>query len=441
MKRYFRNERFRFREEFFGGYLVGQTNKYRVNGDGLEILSLADGRTVKGIAEKLNLPLTDVRRFLNLAVSKEILSLDEQSSLSLIVKFSNKDVFAGFGLNAPDVVLFEVTSRCNLRCRYCYASGGESNTRELTTLEIYKVINQLLKIGVKDLIIGGGEPLLRDDLFEIVEYAKERHFYVGVSSNGTLFDEIITQKLAKLPIDHIQISLDASTSKLHDYLRNAVIFNKVIDSIKMLVDFGVTVWVETVVTKKNLSEIPKICKLCADLGVVRFKPTRMIPIGRARQEPDLMLSKGELKSLIISTRRLASEYKNRLTVLVDQTFLSLIDPKFKAKKISWLEEKYFGCKAARTICAILSDGTVTPCPFLRRKEFIGGNIRKTSLLKIWGESASFCRLRSKFRRDTECSQCPHGITCNGGCRASLDVQDQITLNDVLFQKDLLCWAR
>jgi len=129
------------------------------------------------------------------------------------------------GLSSPLRVSLNITRKCNLRCKDCFADAGSSDTNELTTKELFYLINQMKDAGTFFLAIGGGEPLLRNDLFRVIEYARENFIAVSIVTNGLLINKEIAKKLNELDLDKISISIDG-LEKNHNYIRGRELLKK-----------------------------------------------------------------------------------------------------------------------------------------------------------------------------------------------------------------------
>jgi AdoMet-dependent heme synthase len=177
-----------------------------------------------------------------------------------------------------------LTNRCNSRCKHCYFDSGKSLPYEMKAKQIKKALDELKKIGVKKIDITGGEPLLRDDLEEIISYAKKQDFYVKVLTNGLLLSKEKLALLKKAGLDAIGISLDGSTPEIYNSVRNMneKVFNSVIKNIKNTVSFGFYVKVNTVALDLNIDDLVNISELCRKLKVNEHRICYFTPKGRGK---------------------------------------------------------------------------------------------------------------------------------------------------------------
>ncbi|HEC93061.1 MAG TPA: radical SAM protein, partial [Candidatus Atribacteria bacterium] len=181
--------------------------------------------------------------------------------------------------SSPFVIVWDITTRCNLNCRHCYSR--DRYEKELDTEEVLKIIDKLSMANVPFIIFSGGEPLLREDLFTILSYATSKGTYVGVATNGTLLDEDVARELKKSGVKMIQISIDSSFPEKHDHFRGKKnVFTKASSAIRISKKMGFLTVVSTTVNRMNYHEIKEIVLLSKNLGADWFIAFNFIPIGR-----------------------------------------------------------------------------------------------------------------------------------------------------------------
>ncbi len=184
----------------------------------------------------------------------------------------------------PQLVAWEITRSCNLYCAHCRAaahSGGYEG--ELSTDECFKLIDQIAEVGKPILILTGGEPLLRPDVFDIGKYAVGKGFRVVMGTNGTMVTESIATQIKAVPLSRISVSLDFPTPELQDKFRGAKgAFELALAGIKNAQAAGVEVQINMTVTQKNAEYLPELVDLALDLGVAAFHPFMLVPTGRGK---------------------------------------------------------------------------------------------------------------------------------------------------------------
>lgn len=180
---------------------------------------------------------------------------------------------------------WEITKRCNLSCIHCISSVGTQ--RELDTKQALKVIDNLDSLGCKELYITGGEPLIRKDIFKILEKAKEKKFKIGLFTNGTLIDHRNIKKI-KFYVNEIGISLDGSNSKINDKIRGIGTFKKIIKAISIIKNNKIPFGLYTTLTKINFNDFENIFKLVALLGIDFLRINEVSLRGRAYKNRKLL---------------------------------------------------------------------------------------------------------------------------------------------------------
>jgi heme d1 biosynthesis radical SAM protein NirJ len=179
------------------------------------------------------------------------------------------------------VVIWNLIRRCNLTCKHCYSISADRDfPGELTTEEVYEVMDDLKRFGVPVLILSGGEPLLRSDIFKISRRAKEMGFYVGLSTNGTLIGERVIAAVAAVGYDYVGISLDG-IGKTHDkFRRRDGAFDLSLNAVRLCRQRGIKVGLRFTMTMDNARELPDLIKLAEDEGVDKFYLSHLNYAGR-----------------------------------------------------------------------------------------------------------------------------------------------------------------
>jgi radical SAM protein with 4Fe4S-binding SPASM domain len=347
--------------------------------------------------------------------------------LSGIAQFGVRRPFVA---GAPFLIVWDITYACNLRCRHCYAGAGKPSPGELTTVEAKRVIDELHQAGVPLLALSGGEPLVREDLFELVRYAHEKGFYVALASNGTLITRNIARELKNAGIRFIQISLDGASAATHDRFRGVDgVFQRTIQGIRNCVEQGFFVNVATVAHRHNYREIPGIIDLCEEYGVNWFMVYNFVPTGRGASMVHHDLTPGEretlLKSLWERTRKgssvevlsMAPQFV-RVALQAEMGEDRKIFPMHFANpelpgRLANLAEFIGGCVCGRLYAALRPNGDIEPCVFF---PLAIGNILQDSFVDLWRSNPVLNDLRNKDLLGGSCGQCEYRYHC-GGCRA------------------------
>ncbi len=308
----------------------------------------------------------------------------------------------------PLVVSWNVTSRCNLKCSHCYMSAGEKQFRdELSTDAAKMLIHQIVEVSRPLLILSGGEPLLREDIFEIIRYGADRGLKMGMGSNGMLIDDDVAKRLKDAGMSTVAISLDSSIPERHDEFRGVKgCWEHAVNAIGALKKSGIQVQVNATVTKQNYNEVDDIMSLAENLGVENFHLFFLVPTGRGTNIEDITPRMYE--EMITNTLAQTTNHKMNVKPSCAPQFMRVA--KEQGVDMSrWVR----GCMAGLYYCRIYPSGEVTPCPYLPINL---GNIRDRSFRDIWFNSEVFTAMRDFDQLKGKCGICDFRDVC-GGCRA------------------------
>ena len=319
------------------------------------------------------------------------------------------------------LVAWETTRNCNLTCVHCRASATKGPyTGELDTQAAFRLLDQIALVGEPIVILTGGEPLLRPDIFDISKYGTGKGLRMVMAPNGTLITEANAGQMADSGIKRISISIDGATKESHDSFRGVKgAFEGALNGIKLAKEAGVEFQVNTTITKTNLDQIPKIQDLAIKLGAVAHHIFLLVPTGRGKYIVDQEIS--------------AYEYENTLNWFYDQREKTPLQLKAtcaphyyrilrqRAKKENksvtfkshGLDAVTRGCLGGTGFCFISNTGIVQPCGFL---DLNCGDVTKTSFAEIWNNSDIFLSLRNFDNLKGKCGACEYKKVC-GGCRA------------------------
>lgn len=254
--------------------------------------------------------------------------------------------------NVPLAVGWSITNRCNMSCSYC--ARPDSHTQELSTEQIFLIIDQLARLGTYMINISGGEPLLREDVGQIVRYSKNKGINTGISTNGVL----VAQRLDEIKhADSVTLSLDGE-EKIHDSQRSEGSYRKIIDAIRVLKASGMNIGLRTVLTRNNLSSIDFILGVAKEYDlIVQFSIVDFLPLGSHDNVRLLVPHASGLRSAIsylISQKKLGNRH-------IGNSFSGL------THLMQWPDYRQMPCCAGKIYCKIESDGNVYPCGNLINK--------------------------------------------------------------------------
>lgn len=390
-------------------------NWVSVNHTGAEILKLCDGKHT----------LSDIQN----AIAKKYNSSDKEQIAGEASEFVNAAGLLEFVSDVPFVVpeykgrskaiapykLDELwiysTLACNLKCKHCLVSAGKELKGELTTEEIKKLVDDAVELGVKRFYITGGEPFLKDDIFELITYiTKEKEKELIILTNATLFDDEKVRALEKVksPRLILQTSLEGHYAEIHDRLRGKGSFDKAVAGIKRLMNIGITPVVSTAISRYNEKNIPDTSRFLSKLGIKEHNLLWMHVKGRGASN---------VEELFVPSDRIASIMKDIRKVYKEQEIIVDNVESLKARVRMKRGRKNDLCSNCYEKVCVNSDGHVYPCASLNGdKRFDAGSIREKALKDIWLNAKIMAECRENSVQYKEgCSTCELKFFCGGGC--------------------------
>ena len=309
------------------------------------------------------------------------------------------------GLDAPICLTWELTYACNLQCVHCLSSSGRRDPRELTTEECEAVIDELQRMQVFYINIGGGEPTIRKDFWHLVRYAVDHGVGVKFSTNGSGIDAEVAEQLAESDYVDVQISIDGADAETNDHVRGAGSFATAVRAMEHLQAAGFEGFkISVVMTRHNIPQVDEF-KAMADHYGAQLRLTRFRPSGRGADSWEALHPTDQQQ------RELYHWLMDHPDVLTGDSFFHL----------SALGEALPGlnlCGAGRVVCLIDPVGDVYACPFVLHDEFLAGSVRdEGGFQKVWQESDLFTELREPQSAGA-CASCGHFDACQGGCMAA-----------------------
>jgi AdoMet-dependent heme synthase len=322
---------------------------------------------------------------------------------------------------APRLIAWEVTRSCNLACAHCRASAlSTPYANELSTAECYKLVDQISEVGRPILILTGGEPLLRRDLFDIAAYASGRGFRVVIGTNGTLVTAEMAHKMTAVPVSRISVSLDFPDARMQDEFRGAEgAYRQAVDGIFNARAAGIEVQINCTVTRKNAHLLPALVEKSLELGAVAFHPFLLVPTGRGKGLAGDELTPEEYEATLRWICKRQAELSGKLTFKpTDAPHYSRIARQCGVMPETGhgghgLDGMSRGCLAGTGFCFISHTGRVQGCGYL---DIEAGNIREQSFAEVWQNSLLFNALRDISLLKGKCGACEYKKLC-GGCRA------------------------
>ena len=369
--------------------------------------------------------------------------------------------------NKPRLVFWELTKGCNLRCIHCRASATElSSPSDLSTQAARDIINQIAAVSSPILVLSGGEPLFRSDIFQLARYGTDKGLRVALATNGTLVTKQVARKIVDSGVKRVAISLDGSDALTHDTFRGIPgAFDAAITGFRNLKDLGMSVQINTTIARHNAHQLPQVLELAKSIGADALHTFLLVPVGcgvdiAAEQmvppeEYERMLNwfydrslEGgiELKATcaphyfrVVHQRR-AAEHRSAAAAQAAQpiqeaaphshigpTDMTMpgstgieLKPHGIGKAVghpgthpSDMSAMTKGCLAGTAVCFISNQGEVYPCGYLPA---LAGDLKKQRFADIWENSVVFNQLRDPNNLKGKCGCCEFRNVCMG-CRA------------------------
>ena len=336
----------------------------------------------------------------------------------------------------PRLIAWEVTRSCNLKCQHCRADAhNEFYKDEFTTEECLKLLNNISSFSNPIIILTGGEPMMRTDIYDIIKYGTEKNLRMVMAPCGMLVTEENAIKMKKSGIKRISLSVDGADKISHDSFRGVEgAFDSVINAAKNAKKVGLEFQINTTVTKHNYKEMERILQLAVELGAVSFHPFLLVPTGRAKDLKNMEISPEEYENILLWIYNKKDKTPLNIKPTCAPHYYRIFrqmekDKKRKNKDIKY-QELYSmtkGCMGGQSFAFISHRGIVQICGFL---DVECGDIRKENynFKKIWEESPVFFQIRDIDNYNGRCGYCEYRNIC-GGCRARAYAETGNYLNE------------
>ncbi|HVE26705.1 MAG TPA: mycofactocin radical SAM maturase [Sporichthya sp.] len=310
------------------------------------------------------------------------------------------------GLESPICLTWELTYACNLACVHCLSSSGRRDPRELSTAQCMAVIDELEAMKVFYVNVGGGEPTVRPDFFELLDYATAHKVGVKFSTNGSRITPAAARRIAANDYLDVQISLDGATAEVNDAVRGAGSYDTALRALDNLAAEGFSnAKISVVMTRQNVSQLDAFASLAERYGAT-LRLTRLRPSGRGADVWD------EMHLFPDQQRALYDWLLDRGdNVLTGDSFFHLAGYGSALPGLNL-------CGAGRVVCLIDPVGDVYACPFAIHPEFLAGNVLDAGgFAGVWRTSDLFAHLREP-QTGGACASCSAYDSCRGGCMAA-----------------------
>jgi radical SAM protein with 4Fe4S-binding SPASM domain len=377
----------------------------------------------------------DVNTEVALADVKKFVALMRRQKMIFFRGEEPPEVLEVTSATGPQEIWLNVTNACNLRCVHCFRHGGQKFQRELSSEMILKTIASIAALKTGYVVVSGGEPLLRPDIFEILEELKRQELHVLLITNGTRIQEAEAKRLGEIKPWRIQVSVDGSTAEIHDRIRGAGAFDKTINAIRLMLTEDLDVRIYPTIHRWNIHDLKNIKALARSLrpNFEHFAFAKYHPTGRGRDNrDDLDIPDDEFSDAL--ARQFGEDVKHyNLQSDADShaakdltSYLPTRTP-YGSRKVN--------CGLGYGVLSIDADAKVYPCQWLHFPEYLIGDLYETSLDELYFCSAMVQKCRA-LRVDSSiptCANCEFKYFCGGGCRAKA-----LTYTDNIAGKDPLC---
>jgi len=293
---------------------------------------------------------------------------------------------------------------------------------DFSTEEAYRILDDIASYAKPVMVLSGGEPLLRSDVFDIAKYGTKKGMRMCIATNGTLVTEEICRNMKAAEVKMVSLSLDGSTDAVHDDFRSQKgAFAGTINAARLFKEHGIPFLINSSFTKRNQEEIPKVYKLAKELGATAWYMFMIVPTGRGEDIMNELISKEDYEEILDWHYQME---KNEHDLLVRPTcaphYYRVVlqkqkeeGEKFERRSLKFSTGGSKGCIAGQVICLIDVDEDVLPCSYFPRS---AGNLKEKSFKDIWEHSELFLEMRDFKKYKGRCGSCEYIGVC-GGCRA------------------------
>jgi heme b synthase len=319
------------------------------------------------------------------------------------------------------LVAWEITRNCNLSCVHCRAAATHGPYEgELETAACLRLLDQIRELGTPIVILTGGEPMLRSDIYEVARYGTDLGLRMVMAPNGTLITPESARALLEAGIRRISVSLDGATAERHDAFRGVEgAFDRALEGIGYARKAGLEFQINTTITKANLDEISDIQKMAESVGAAAHHIFLLVPTGRGKEIAEQAIDAAQYEKALNWFYDQRDQTDMQLKATCAPHYYRILRQRAKAdgKKVTFethgLDAVTRGCLGGTGFCFISHRGVVQPCGFL---ELNCGDVTRTPFPEIWKNSEIFLNLRDYEKLTGKCGRCEYRKVC-GGCRA------------------------
>ncbi len=324
----------------------------------------------------------------------------------------------------PKWIAWEITRRCNLHCVHCRSSSeaAVADHPDFSLDEAKRILDDIHSYASPVVVLSGGEPLLRSDVFDIAAYGTGLGLRMCLATNGSLVTEATCRRIKETGIKMVSLSLDGATAGVHDDFRNQPgAFDGVMRAIRLFNEHRIDFLVNSSFTKRNRQEIPEIYRLVKGLGATAWYMFMIVPTGRGEDIMDELIAAEDYEEILNWHYDMEKEESDLLVrpTCAPQYYRIVLQrsktegERFKRRSLKFSTGGSKGCLAGQLICLIDVDGNVLPCSYF---PLAAGNLRTQSFQEIWEHSPLMLDMRDFTAYKENCGRCEYINVC-GGCRA------------------------
>ncbi len=319
----------------------------------------------------------------------------------------------------PAYVVWELTLRCDHACTHCGSRASAARPDELSTEEALKVVHDLVAMKAREVVLIGGEAYLHEGFLEIARAFHDGGVRVGLTTGGRGVTAELAHQMKAAGVFQASVSIDGLEAT-HDRMRNLKgSFQTATQALANLRAAGIKPMANSNFNRLNRGDLEGLFEHLAAQGIVAWQVQITTPLGRAADRTAMILQPWDLLDLLPRLAKVKEQAYDRGIRVMAGNNLGYFGPEEALLRSprKELRDHFAGCQAGRFVMGIESDGAVKGCPSLQTAHYVGGNVRKTPLARIWNDSEQLSFTRARTREDLWgfCKECPFGDVCLGGC--------------------------
>ena len=317
----------------------------------------------------------------------------------------------------PIYAVWEITLACDLACRHCGSRAGHGRPDELSPEKCLDLVDQMAELGVREVSLIGGEAYLRDDWTDILERIRSHNMMALLTTGGRGLTKERCEEAAAAGLQSTSVSIDG-VRETHDRLRGVEgSFDSAMQAFDNLRAAGIKVSANTQINRLSMPQLPEILESIIEAGVHSWQIQLTVAMGRAADEPDVLLQPYDLLELFPILGKLKARCDEAGVRLWPGNNIGYFGPYEGVLRGTMPRGHMASCGAGRATLGIEADGSIKGCPSLPTDQWVGGNIQDRSLREIWEQSEPLRYTRDRTVEDLwgYCRDCYYNDVCRAGC--------------------------